>query len=123
MNNQSDERCTTSEASVGIQSSKPELSPRQAVIHRNLASIGPEIAAFYLDGIRILQNNDLETAANLLAHVTREIDGGLRNILSKKRKEEFEFVVSMPDGSKSTYEKGNEGSFKFESKALVVLQL
>ena len=59
-----------------------ELSAQQVEIHRNLKSIGPEIAAYYLDGIRILQNKDLETAASLLAHVAREIDGGLRDILS-----------------------------------------
>ena len=59
-----------------------KLTAQQVEIHRNLASIGPEIAAYYLDGIRILQNKDLETAASLLAHVAREIDGGLRDILS-----------------------------------------
>ena len=59
-----------------------ELTAQQAEIHRNLESIGPEIAAYYMDGIRILQNKDLETAASLLAHVAREIDGGLRDILS-----------------------------------------
>ena len=101
-----------------LQNRNLELSPRQSEIYRNLQVIGPEIAAFYLDGIRILQNNDLETAANLLAHITREIDGGLRNILSKDKKAELEFVVSMPDGNNATYEKGKEGSFKFESKAL-----
>ena len=52
-----------------------ELTTQQVEIHRNWESIGPEIAAYYLDGIRILQNENLETAANLLAHVAREIDG------------------------------------------------
>lgn len=59
-----------------------ELTAQQVEIHRNLKSIGPEIAAYYMDGIRILQNKDLETAASLLAHIAREIDGGLRDILS-----------------------------------------
>ncbi len=95
----------------------PRLSPRQSEIYRNLEAIGPEIAAFYIDGIRILQNNNLETGANLLAHITREIDGGLRNILSEDKKAELEFVVSMPDGNNAIYEKGKDGSFKFESKA------
>ena len=36
-----------------------ELSPRQTEIYRNLEAIGPEIAAYYKDGIRILQNKDL----------------------------------------------------------------
>ncbi len=67
----------------------PRLSPRQAEIYRNLEAIGPEIAAYYKDGIRILQNKDLETAASLLGHIAREIDGGLRDIFStdqEKRK-------------------------------------
>ena len=113
MNNRSDKQqeSMTYERTHGL-----ELSQRQIEIHRNLEAIGPEIAAFYLDGIRILQNEDLETAANLLAHITREIDGGLRNILSEERKEELEFVVSMPDGSKLTCEGRKEGSFKFASE-------
>ena len=60
----------------------PELDARQREIYQNLKSIGPEIAAYYLDGIRILQREDLETSASLLAHIAREIDGGLRDILS-----------------------------------------
>ena len=63
---------------VSPQNSESELTPRQTEIYRNLKDIGPEIAAFYLDGIKILQNKELEMAANLLAHVAREIDGGLR---------------------------------------------
>ena len=62
----------------------PELNARQRETYQNLKSIGPEIAAYYLDGIRILQREDLETAASLLAHIAREIDGGLRDILSSE---------------------------------------
>ena len=113
MNNGSDEQ---QESMASEQTHGLELSQRQIEIHRNLEAIGPEIAAFYLDGIRILQSENLETAANLLAHITREIDGGLRNILSEERKEELEFVVSMPDGSKLTCEGRKEGSFKFASE-------
>ena len=60
----------------------PRLSPRQSEIYRNLEAIGPEIAAFYLDGIRTLQNKELETTPYLLAHIAREIEGGLRDVLS-----------------------------------------
>ena len=67
---------------VSPQTAQPELTPRQQKIYRNLQDIGPEIAAFYLDGVKILQNKELETAANLLALIAREIDGGLRDILS-----------------------------------------
>ena len=65
-----------------VPSRAPDLSPQQREIRRNLEAIGPEIAAYYLDGIKILHSTDLETAASLLAHIAREIDGGLRDILS-----------------------------------------
>ena len=67
---------------VSPQTSQPELAPRQNKIYRNLQDIGPEIAAFYLDGVKMLRSDNFETAPYLLAHITREIDGGLRDILS-----------------------------------------
>ena len=69
---------------VSPQTSQPELTPRQNKIYRNLQDIGPEIAAFYLDGVKMLRSDNFETAPYLLAHITREIDGGLRDILSSK---------------------------------------
>ena len=100
---------------VSPQTSEAEkLPPRQAEIHRNLKDIGPEIAAFYLDGIKILQNKELETTANLLAHIAREIDGGLRDILAEKREEELEFVIRTPDDETLTCEKKREGTIKFD---------
>lgn len=65
-----------------VPSRMPDLSPQQREIRRNLGAIGPEIAAYYLDGIKILHSTDLETATSLLAHIAREIDGSLRDILS-----------------------------------------
>ncbi len=73
------------QASASLQSHGPKLSPRQAEIYRNLQAIGPEIAALYRDGTRILQNDDLETSSYLLAHLAREIEGGLRDVLSSKQ--------------------------------------
>ena len=67
---------------VSPQTAQPELTPRQQKIYRNLQDIGPEIAAFYLDGVKMLRADNFETAPYLLAHITREIDGGLRDILS-----------------------------------------
>ncbi len=67
---------------VSSQTAQPELTPRQNKIYRNLKDIGPEIAAFYLDGVKMLRSDNFETAPYLLAHITREIDGGLRDILS-----------------------------------------
>jgi len=59
-----------------------ELDARQRAIYRGLKNIGAEIEAFYLDGLKILQDDNLQTAGYLLAHIAREIDGGLRDILS-----------------------------------------
>ena len=99
--------------SVSLQNRDPELSPRQSEIYRNLEAIGPEIAAFYLSGVKVLQNDDLETSSYLLAHIAREIDGGLRDVLSGKQKEELEFNIKAPDGHDSTFEKGRTGTFEF----------
>ena len=82
MNNGFDDAWDSSQPPREIASRVPELNARQREIYQNLKSIGPEIAAYYLDGIRILKREDLETAASLLAHIAREIDGGLRDILS-----------------------------------------
>ena len=67
---------------VDPQTPESELTPRQNKIYRNLQDIGSEIAAFYRDGVKILRSDNFETAPYLLAHITREIDGGLRDILS-----------------------------------------
>jgi hypothetical protein len=117
MKNGFEEEQNLLQPSVRLQNRNSELSPRQAEIYRNLEAIGPEIAAFYLSGVKVLQDDDLETSSYLLAHIAREIEGGLRDVLSEKRKEELKFVIETPDGSKSTCEKGKEGSFKFVSSA------
>ena len=73
-----------SHVSESLQNRELEMSPRQAEIYRNLEAIGPEIAAFYLSGIRVLRDNDLESAPYLLAHTAREIEGGLRDVLANE---------------------------------------
>ena len=82
MNDGFDDELDSSQLPSEMAGRVPELNALQREIHQNLKSIGPEIAAYYLDGIRILQREDLETSASLLAHIAREIDGGLRDILS-----------------------------------------
>ena len=94
MNNEFDAEQDLSQ--VDPQTPESELTPRQTEIYRNLKDIGPEIAAFYLDGIKILQNKEIETAANLLAHIAREIDGGLREVLAEEKEEELEFTIHTP---------------------------
>ena len=96
-----------------LQNRSLELSPRQVEIYRNLEAVGPEIAAFYLSGVKVLQNDDLETSSYLLAHIAREIEGGLRDVLSEKREEHLEFVVHMPNGEKLTHEKRIKDTIEF----------
>ena len=66
----------------------PRLSPRQAEIYRNLKTIGPEIAAFYCSGVKMLNNKDLGTSSYHLAQIAREIEGGLRDVLSQKQEKQ-----------------------------------
>ena len=65
-----------------------KLTPKQLDINKGLIRIGEEIAAFYLDGVKILNSTNFQTKANLLAHLAREIDGGLRDILSQRKEKE-----------------------------------
>ena len=82
MKNEFDEKHDLSQPPISLQNRSLELSPRQSEIYRNLEAIGPEIAAFYLSGVKVLQNDDLETSSYLLAHIAREIEGGLRDVFS-----------------------------------------
>ncbi|MDE0555298.1 MAG: hypothetical protein OXI24_13835, partial [Candidatus Poribacteria bacterium] len=40
--------------------------------------------AFYLDGLKILHDPNLQTAASLLGHIAKEIDSGLKHLLPPK---------------------------------------
>ena len=82
MKNGFDQEHNLSLPSVSVKDHGFELSPRQSEIYRNLEAIGPEIATFYLSAVKLLKNDDLESSSYLLAHVAREIEGGLRDILS-----------------------------------------
>jgi len=55
------------------------MDSRQEEIYKGLKSIGNEIAAFYKDAINIL-DSDFESKSYLLAHLSREIDGGFRDV-------------------------------------------
>ena len=62
----------------------PELNAEQREIHQNLKNIGEGMAAFYLDGLKILHDPNLQTAASLLGHIAKEIDSGLKHLLPRK---------------------------------------
>ena len=55
------------------------MTSKETLIYEGLKSIRPEIAAFYMDGIA-LKNIDFSSKSNVLAHLLREIEGGLRDI-------------------------------------------
>lgn len=75
-----------------------EINENQQNIYDGLKSIGEEISSFYMDALRILHNETLQSKSYLLAHVAREIDGGLRDILAPtSEKEELLKVSSLKD--------------------------
>ena len=45
------------------------LDKKHLETYKGLKSIGPEIAGFFLDGIEIFKENNLETKSYLLAHI------------------------------------------------------
>ena len=106
-----------------LQNRELEMSPRQAEIYRNLEAIGPEIAAFYRSGIKVLRDNDLEASAYLLAHLAREIGGGLTDVLKVKRSDTLEVVVQTPDGGKLTDEQEMGKPLEFDINVPGTVQL
>jgi hypothetical protein len=73
------------------------MTERQIEINKGLKAIGPEIAQFYLDGLQVV-DSELGTKSNLLAHILREIDGGLRDIFEQKQlKKEFQKKLKNED--------------------------
>lgn len=57
-------------------------NPRQERIYQNLLLIGPGPAAFYRDACRLMAMDPLfETTAHLVAHLFREIESALRDVL------------------------------------------
>lgn len=75
------------------------FTEKQTKIHKGLGEIGPEIANFYADAIRLVDPScTIASKANLIAHLAREIDGGLRDILAPaEKKKAKEKELSGPD--------------------------
>ena len=74
------------------------MPPKQQAIYEGLKTWRPEIAAFYKDGLMIIES-DFESKSNIISHLLREIDGGLRDIFK---------IKSVEDESKSTGESKEE---------------
>lgn len=60
------------------------LTEAQGELVKQLRGIGEEIASFYLDALHIIADDAVQAKTNLLAHLAREIDGGLRDVLASK---------------------------------------
>jgi len=69
------------------------LNTKEQAVYNGLMTIRPEIAAFYKDGVCFKQM-DFLSKSNVLGHLLREIDGGLRSIFeSKKKKEDIKKTI------------------------------
>jgi len=58
------------------------MDDKQQQIYNGLKNIGEEIASFYADGVRLIADDNYLTKSYLIAHIAREIDGGLRDVFS-----------------------------------------
>jgi hypothetical protein len=57
-------------------------TPRQERIYSRLRKVGPGPASFYKDACRLMNEEPLyESTTHLVAHLLREIEGGLRQVL------------------------------------------
>ena len=63
------------------------LDEHQRSILNGLKEIGEEIATLYEDGVKIFKS-DLRSKPYLLAHIAREIEGGIRDIFTSDKKTE-----------------------------------
>ena len=58
------------------------IDPHQVAIHRRLQLVGPEVADFFHDCCSIMAGAaELRSRTHLVAHLLREIDGRLRDVL------------------------------------------
>ena len=69
---------------LAVEKKTTKLTQKQIQIYNGLKSIGEEIAAFYIDGVRMFNSNGWNTKSYLLGHIAREIDGGIRGVFALK---------------------------------------
>lgn len=67
---------------IDLETQGLKLSEKELIIYEGLKIFRPDIAAFYKDGLEIKRLN-IESKSNVLAHLLREIDGGLRDVFDK----------------------------------------
>jgi hypothetical protein len=77
---------------------------QQVAIHRRLQLVGPEVADFFHDGCAIMAGgNDLRSQTHLAAHLLREIDGRLRDVLEPLFGEEGRARIDEASKEKPTH--------------------
>lgn len=64
------------------------MNIKQIEIYKGLKTIGEEVASLYFDGVQICNLSGLKTSSYILAHIAREIDGGLRDIFANIDRDE-----------------------------------
>ena len=64
-----------------------KMSEKESSIYNGLKSFRPEIAIYFKDGL-LIKNSQIQSKSNLLAHLLREIDGGLRAVFEDSRKKD-----------------------------------
>ena len=80
MKNKSTDKSKTSTELVSTRGTKFTLIEEN--IYGGLKAIGEEISVFYLDAVKLLRSNDFGSQNYLISHLLREIDGGLRDVLT-----------------------------------------
>lgn len=70
---------------IDIENAK--MSDKESAIYSGLKSFRPEIAIYYKDGL-LIKNSQIQSKSNLLAHLLREIDGGLRAVFEDSGKKD-----------------------------------
>lgn len=72
-------------------------------IYNGLTKLSPEIGAFYKDALMIMGDEcSLSTKVNLVAHLSREIDGGFRDIFAPKTPESVKESAKTKEGHKES---------------------
>lgn len=86
------------------------MTTEQQNIYDGLKNIGEAIANYYKDGVDIISpKNTLSSKANLIAHLAREIDGGLRDVFAP------DFITNEKKELLKTPGKKNERNGHFAS--------
>mgnify|MGYP001558000095 CR=1 FL=1 len=69
----------------------------QNELHKQLQSISDGAASFYLDALQISEDTTLRSQTNLVAHLSREIDSTIRDVLASKSMLDHQLTLSTSE--------------------------